>query len=77
MPDAPQSVVAASTSATAREAEAKVSMTSEGLPCCTGCDGSVLAVAVIDVAGFVADLKSQAIDFGFHVHDERHFVETY
>jgi hypothetical protein len=34
-------------------------------------------VAVIDVAGFVADLKSQAIDHGFHVHDERHFVETY
>jgi hypothetical protein len=29
------------------------------------------------VAGFVADLKSQAIDHGFHVHDERHFVETY
>ena len=35
------------------------------------------AVAVIDVAGFVSDLKSQAIDYGFHVHDERHFVETY
>jgi hypothetical protein len=34
-------------------------------------------VAVIDVAGFVADLKSEAIDNGFHVHDERHFVETY
>ena len=34
-------------------------------------------MAVIDVAGFVADLKSQAIDHGFHVHDERHFVETY
>jgi len=34
-------------------------------------------VAVIDVAGFVADIKSQAIDSGFHVHDERHFVETY
>ncbi len=34
-------------------------------------------VAVIDVAGFVADLKSHAIDHGFHVHDERHFVETY
>ena len=34
-------------------------------------------MAVIDVAGFVADLKSQAIDYGFHVHDERHFVETY
>lgn len=43
----------------------------------TGKDGSVQTVAVIDVAGFVADLKSQAIDFGFHVHDERHFVETY
>ena len=36
-----------------------------------------MRVAVIDVAGFVADLKSQAIDHGFHVHDERHFVETY
>ena len=34
-------------------------------------------MAVIDVAGFVADIKSQAIDYGFHVHDERHFVETY
>ena len=34
-------------------------------------------VAVIDVAGFVAELKSHAIDHGFHVHDERHFVETY
>jgi hypothetical protein len=43
----------------------------------TPSDGSVLDVAVIDVAGFVADLKSQAIDHGFHVHDERHFVETY
>ncbi len=32
---------------------------------------------MIDVAGFVADLKSQAVDHGFHVHDERHFVETY
>src|SRR6478752_9156812 len=43
----------------------------------TPADGGVLGVAVIDVAGFVADLKSQAIDYGFHVHDERHFVETY
>jgi len=34
-------------------------------------------VAAIDVAGFVADMKSHAIDHGFHVHDERHFVETY
>ena len=34
-------------------------------------------MAVIDVAGFVADLKDHAVDHGFHVHDERHFVETY
>ncbi len=34
-------------------------------------------MAVIDVAGFIADLKAHAEDHGFHVHDERHFVETY
>lgn len=34
-------------------------------------------VAVIDIAGFITDLKSHAVDHGFHVHDERHFVETY
>lgn len=34
-------------------------------------------MAVIDVAGFVADMKGHAVDHGFHVHDERHFVETY
>jgi hypothetical protein len=34
-------------------------------------------LAVIDVAGFVADWKNHAIEHGFHVHDERHFVETY
>jgi hypothetical protein len=34
-------------------------------------------VAVIDVAGFVAELKDHAAEHGFHVHDERHFVETY
>ena len=34
-------------------------------------------MAVIDVAGFVADLKGHAVDHGFHVHDERHFVESY
>jgi len=34
-------------------------------------------VAVIDVPGFVADLKTHAADHGFHVHDERHFVESY
>jgi hypothetical protein len=34
-------------------------------------------LAVIDVAGYVAELKDHAVDHGFHVHDERHFVETY
>jgi hypothetical protein len=34
-------------------------------------------VAVIDVAGYVAELKDHAVDHSFHVHDERHFVETY
>ena len=34
-------------------------------------------MAIIDVAGFIADLKDHAVDHGFHVHDERHFVETY
>jgi len=34
-------------------------------------------VAVIDVPGFVADLKDHAVEHGFHVHDERHFVESY
>src|SRR5437879_7160453 len=35
------------------------------------------SVAVIDVAGYVSELKNHAVDHGFHVHDERHFVETY
>ena len=39
--------------------------------------GRVGRVAVIDVAGYVAELKDHAVDHGFHVHDERHFVETY
>ena len=34
-------------------------------------------MAVIDVPGFVADLKDHAVEHRFHVHDERHFVETY
>ncbi len=34
-------------------------------------------MAAIDVAGYVADLKIHSADHGFHVHDERHFVETY
>jgi len=32
---------------------------------------------VVDIAGFIAALKEHAIEHGFHVHDERHFVETY
>jgi hypothetical protein len=39
--------------------------------------GSLMSVAVIDVAGYVAEVKEHAVDHGFHVHDERHFVETY
>lgn len=34
-------------------------------------------MAIIDVPGYVADLKDHATDHQFHVHDERHFVETY
>ncbi len=34
-------------------------------------------MSVLDVAGFIADLKNHAADHGFHLHDERHFVETY
>ena len=34
-------------------------------------------MAVIDVPGYVAELKDHAVEHGFHVHDERHFVETY
>jgi hypothetical protein len=34
-------------------------------------------LAVIDVAGYVADLKDHAVGHGFHIHDERHFLETY
>ena len=42
-----------------------------------GLDGSLTPVAIIDVPGFVADLKDHAVDHAFHVHDERHFIETY
>ena len=34
-------------------------------------------MAIIDVPGYVTELKDHAADHGFHVHDERHFVETY
>ncbi len=31
----------------------------------------------IDIEGFITYLKDHAIEHGFHVHDERHFIETY
>ena len=34
-------------------------------------------MAVIDIPGFVAELKDHALDHQFHIHDERHFIETY
>ncbi|MEE2767675.1 MAG: hypothetical protein VX833_00490 [Actinomycetota bacterium] len=34
-------------------------------------------MAVVDLAGFIAGLKDHADEHGFHIHDERHFVETY
>ena len=34
-------------------------------------------MAIIDIPGFVAELKDHAIDHQFHIHDERHFIETY
>jgi hypothetical protein len=34
-------------------------------------------VALIDIPGFVAELKEHAAEHQFHIHDERHFVETY
>jgi len=34
-------------------------------------------MAILDLQGFVADLKDHVTEHGFHVHDERHFIETY
>jgi hypothetical protein len=34
-------------------------------------------VALIDIPGFVAEIKEHAAEHQFHIHDERHFVETY
>lgn len=36
-----------------------------------------LHMAAVDIPGFVTELKDHAMEHGFHVHDERHFVETY
>ena len=34
-------------------------------------------MSLIDLHGFVANLKDHMSDHGFHVHGDRHFVETY
>ena len=34
-------------------------------------------MAALDIAGFIAAVKEHAVDHHFHVHDERHYVETY
>lgn len=31
----------------------------------------------IDIAGFVTYLKDHAVEHGFHVHGERHYIESY
>ncbi len=31
----------------------------------------------IDIAGFITYMKDHAVEHGFHVHDERHFLETF
>ena len=73
----PQLVVALKRLATSSATRRRRSRAGSSRAALTRVDGNHLPVAVIDVAGFVADLRSQAIDHGFHVHDERHFVETY
>lgn len=39
--------------------------------------GKLKAMAIVDLQAFVADLKDHVTEHGFHVHDERHFIETY
>jgi hypothetical protein len=34
-------------------------------------------VAIVDIPGYVSQLKDHAVEHGLHIHDERHFVETY
>ena len=31
----------------------------------------------VDLAGFITDMKAHAMEHGFHVHAERHFIESY
>ena len=35
-----------------------------------------IRVSLIDLHGFVANLKDHVSEHGFHVHGDRHFVET-
>jgi hypothetical protein len=42
-----------------------------------GYRGRFETLAIIDIPGYVAEIKDHATDHQFHVHDERHFVETY
>lgn len=34
-------------------------------------------MAAVDVAGYISRLKDHAVEHGFHIHDERQFIETY
>lgn len=34
-------------------------------------------MAGIDIAGYISRLKDHAVEHGFHIHDERQFIETY
>ena len=34
-------------------------------------------MAIIDLQGFFSDMKEHVSGHGFHVHDERHYLETY
>lgn len=34
-------------------------------------------MAIIDLAGFVSQLKDHFVEHKFHIHEERHMVETY
>ncbi len=31
----------------------------------------------VDLAGFITDMKAHAVEHGFHVHADRHFIESY
>ena len=37
----------------------------------------ILTAMTVDLAAFITDIKGHAVEHGFHVHDERHFIESY